>query len=1158
MRWTPLWLLAVGFTVVSIPCLNHVTFGAELVVSSGPRTPEDEAKAFHLPPGFKAQLVASEPEIHKPINMTFDEQGRLWITDTEEYPFPATSGAKTPDSVKILSDFGPDGHARKIETFADNLNIPVGVLPIATNEAIVYSIPAIWDMKDTTGNGHADQRRVLLSGQAHDDTHGQTGSFIEGFDGWVYAVHGFRNTSHVRGTDGSEIEMNSGNIYRFHRDGSHVQYFTHGQVNPFGLAIDPLGNLLSSDCETKPICLLLRGAYYSSFGKPDDGLGFGPDMINHMYGSTAIAGLIDYVAPEYPQSYHNMMLVGNVVTNKINRAQLERIGSGYRGDDAPDFLDSDDHWFRPVTIKLGPDGALYVADFYNRIIGHYEVDLHHPGRDKQRGRIWRIVYEGKDAKPAPTKPFDLTKASVAELIADLSNSNFTIRMLATNYLADHTGQAAVEPLKAALNAPADTWLKAHGMWVLWRLNALDESLQHRLATDSDAIVREHAMRVLSETIPWNAAQHEMALAGLKDSDPLVRRTAADAVGQHPALDNVRPILDAREQAKIDPFLLHTLRMALRNQLDAPGVAEKLPLPGWSEKDVRDLVDAAQGATAPGAIGLLVHHMAELPDDKPQKLAKLVTHAARYGTNEETDELAKVVSSKFTDNTGLELTLFKALEDGIAQRNGALGESARKWGADLATKLLESPKDDFGGWANTSAAQFPDAGNPWSVQLRASADGDKESPFISSLPLGEPGTGILRSPTFKLPDHLSFYVAGHSGKPAIKNTMKNIVCLRDAQSNEVLALSPAPRNDTARRVEWDLTKFAGKSGYVEIMDSDNGTAYAWIAVGRFDPPVVKVPPETEHALRTAIEIASGLRLTSLADRIATVLGSHTDVSNRVAAAQALGVLEPGKHATALIAALSDVKSSPALRNAAGESLAQVETPAAQNAMVEAIRTAPANSQLALAKSLATTASGADALLTAMANGKASPQLLQDRTLIDRLDIAKPANLDQRVHDLTASLPPKDMTLQRTINERVAHFRSDRKKSPENGAKIFATNCMVCHSIGGQGAHVGPQLDGIGVRGAPRLAEDIIDPSRNVDAAFRYNTYQLDDGQVIAGIPRREEGSTLTVADSTGKEIAIPKSRIKRSVQSTQSLMPSNFSEVIKENDFDDLLAYLLTK
>ncbi len=149
------------------------------------------------------------------------------------------------------------------------------------------------------------------------------------------------------------------------------------------MCLDPLGNLFTSDCETMPVLLCLRGSYYSSFGRPHDGLGFGPDISDHMYGSSAIAGLIDYVAPNFPADYQNMMLVGNVVTNKINRAQLVPRGSAFHADDAPDFLVSDDHWFRPVCMKIGPDGALYVADFYNRIIGHYEVDLHHPGRDQR-------------------------------------------------------------------------------------------------------------------------------------------------------------------------------------------------------------------------------------------------------------------------------------------------------------------------------------------------------------------------------------------------------------------------------------------------------------------------------------------------------------------------------------------------------------------------------------------------------------------------------------------------------------------------------------------------------------------------------------------------------------------------------------------------------
>ena len=174
------------------------------------------------------QLVASEPDIHKPINIAFDDRGRLWVTDTIEYPFPVAEGKPTRDTLKILEDFGPDGRARKITTFADNLNIPIGVMPLPTpadpsgkgTTAIVHSIPNVWRLTDTAGAGKADQREVLLASIDHQDTHGMTGSFTEGFDGWVYACHGFKNTSTVKGTDGSEIVMNSGNTYRFRPDGS--------------------------------------------------------------------------------------------------------------------------------------------------------------------------------------------------------------------------------------------------------------------------------------------------------------------------------------------------------------------------------------------------------------------------------------------------------------------------------------------------------------------------------------------------------------------------------------------------------------------------------------------------------------------------------------------------------------------------------------------------------------------------------------------------------------------------------------------------------------------------------------------------------------------------------------------------------------------------
>ena len=221
-----------------------------------------------------------------------------------------------------------------------------------------------------------------------------TNAFTTGFDGWIYACHGFSNSSTVEGADHAAITMQSGNVYRMRPDGTHLEFFTHGQVNPFGLAFDPLGNLYSSDCHSRPIYQLLRGGWYPSFGAPHDGLGFAPEMMKHDHGSTGIAGVVSYAADQFPEAYRGTMFIGNVVTNRINHDRLEWHGSSPKAIVQPDFLWSDDNWFRPVDLELGPDGALYVADFYNRIIGHYEVPLTHPGRDRERGRIWRIVYRG--------------------------------------------------------------------------------------------------------------------------------------------------------------------------------------------------------------------------------------------------------------------------------------------------------------------------------------------------------------------------------------------------------------------------------------------------------------------------------------------------------------------------------------------------------------------------------------------------------------------------------------------------------------------------------------------------------------------------------------------------------------------------------------------
>ena len=172
--------------------------GERLVISAAKAA--EEQKALHAPPGFEIQLVASEPEINKPLNLAFDDRGRLWVTSTVEYPYPAKEGTRPRDSVKILSDFSADGRAQKVEIFADGLNIPIGLLPMpSARAAIVHNIPNIYMMKDTNGDGRADTRDVLYGIFGKRDTHGMTNAFTWGFDGWIYACHGYSNDSKVQG-----------------------------------------------------------------------------------------------------------------------------------------------------------------------------------------------------------------------------------------------------------------------------------------------------------------------------------------------------------------------------------------------------------------------------------------------------------------------------------------------------------------------------------------------------------------------------------------------------------------------------------------------------------------------------------------------------------------------------------------------------------------------------------------------------------------------------------------------------------------------------------------------------------------------------------------------------------------------------------------------
>lgn len=653
------------------------------------RSPGDEQKALHAPPGFEIQLVAAEPDIQKPLNLAFDDRGRLWVTDTVEYPYAAKPGVKPRDTVKILSDFGPDGRARSITTFADGLNIPIGLLPLPSAKgALVYSIPNIHRIEDADGDGRADSRKALYGVYETRDTHGMTNAFTWGFDGWVYACHGFANESRISGSDKKSIVMNSGHVYRMRPDGSHAEYFSHGQVNPFGLAFDPLGNLYSCDCHSRPIYQLLRGAWYPSFGRRDDGLGFGPEMLTHDHGSTGIAGISFYAADQFPAAYRGTIFIGNVVTNRINHDRLEFHGSSPRGIEQPDFLWSEDNWFRPVDIELGPDGALYVADFYNRIIGHYEVPLTHPGRDRTSGRIWRIVYRGEGAAKAPAfAPFDLTKATRDELIEKLDDPTLSVRISAANQLVARFAGLATAALRAAATGSSSTRQRVHALWALERTGALDQAT---LLAALDSHKRElvvHALGVLVDRSELSRPLKDHVMTMITSDDPFARRAGAAVLGAHPALDQIRPLLSLIQTTSADdPALIHVARMALRDQLATPESWAGLESIGLSERDRRDLARVAPGVHSAESARYLLGLLRRGQETQSDRV-RYAHHVARYGAAPELAELAKV--APHGKGPADELAILKAVQEGAQERGSALDPASRARASELADQLLAS-------------------------------------------------------------------------------------------------------------------------------------------------------------------------------------------------------------------------------------------------------------------------------------------------------------------------------------------------------------------------------------------------------------------------------------------------------------------------------------
>jgi putative membrane-bound dehydrogenase-like protein len=553
----------------------------------GPLSPREEQKTLRVLPGFRVELVACEPEVIDPVAIAFDENGRLFVAEMRGYPNAGVAtGQVTSGRVKMLEDRDGDGFYEHSTLFADGLRFPTAVMPWQGG-LVVANAPDITFFEDTDGDGKADRHRDLYTGFELDNIQQLINSLQWGMDNWVHGCAGGKGGT-VRSAEKPQAKavVLRGRGVRFHPDVPASMEPTSGG-GQFGLAPDEwsqwftatnsqhLRHIVVPDHylrrnpflavravtldipDHNAACKVHRISPFEAWrverttrrkGSPDARRFPSTELVPGGYITSACSPVV-YCADRFPARFRGNTFVCDPANNLVHRDVLVPNGATFiaqRADADCEFLASTDNWFRPVNLTIGPDGALYVVDFYREVI---ETPLSLPDDIKQklnlesrgRGRIWRVVPEESAANAkkyaARLRPA-LRKASTEALVRHLADGNQWWRLTAQRLLVERQDQTAVAALQNLARTASAPPSRAHALWTLEGLHALDDVSIANALRDSSAGVREQALRLADSRLAASADLRRAAVALADDPSPRVRFQLAFTLGQSDAPEAV--------------------------------------------------------------------------------------------------------------------------------------------------------------------------------------------------------------------------------------------------------------------------------------------------------------------------------------------------------------------------------------------------------------------------------------------------------------------------------------------------------------------------------------------------------------------------------------------------------------------------------------------
>ena len=1190
-------------------------FAGRLAAQGGPspQSPEAQVASFSLAPGYAIELVAADPDLAKVVDLCFDDAGRMWAVTAVEYPLDAN---ETPGAEEIYSRGGRDrvlvfdtpcAPGRQVpRTFADKLAMPMSVLPIADGVLVAHG-PQILMLRDTDADGTADSREVVLEGFGVQDSHLMPHRMLRGPGEWIYVMQGAFNSSRVRTKSGAVVAFDQCKIGRFKRDGLRFEVVGTGLNNIWGFVIDPRGGMWIQEANDLgyPVVPFYLGASYPGIGdhraRPFSPMF--PALSDFAMGGTGLSGLALSEDPrDFPPPYGGAMIVANPIARQVQGVRVTSADGLHELEKLGDLITSSDPWFRPIAVHFGPDGCLYIVDWYNAIISHNEVPRTDPGRDKSRGRIWRVRHESQTRRAIP----DVTRASDAQLLAHLRSDSAWEARAAWHQIVDRRQVALVPALAELLrDEHAATPLRVLALWSLQGLGQAAAALDPNLMASASADVRREAVRALGESRP-TAGSIPGLLAGIeKEQDDAVRRAAIGVVDgvEAPGADCLMLLLSwvrapaaapegvgrARLRELQRCYVLDFERSLIRAALEQhPRELESLlasPAAANASLEARAL---AAMALAPEAGALqLAAIVGRLP--RPPANEEILVLASRGGdpavgacfeallADERSRDAVLVQLLNVRERLRgpvLAVAITRAVRARLARADDSAGrELCVKLAAAFALKELEPELIAIAQGAEDAATRAA------CVRALTEIDCSRIDLFQSlaagSMPGGELqracATALIESKDPRAP------AAVVQLWPQLSLPLRQLALDSLSNSHALAAGLLAAVDDDeilpseldGRALERLTALFADDPRLVKLERALAGRLKHVLRLGGGDAAL-----QTRLTLAGAFSVEAWVNLDAPIDNQDAVLGARGGTDFNFADAR-FRMYAGAQHGDAIIASRQLQPGTwthvAITRDTAGilklylngepDPATCRPTLAVLENLDVGVAVAPGGTRGALCEvrvwSVERSAEQIGAYFRRSLAGEPQPGLLfHSGGAQTAVKLIGAATLE-RTLDAPALL---DALQARELEAKFARYR-ELSRAPGDivrGKQLFTSTCMACHTLSGEGTRIGPPLDGIGLRDNETLLRALLTPSAAVESGYRLLRVETIEGELLDGLLASEDERAIVLRRQGREDLRLGRSEIRRLFFDARSVMPDGQIESLPPADVSALFAFLATQ